>query len=55
MGIICYMVRPNGALHVLASVNNGASLKDGNSVTLAQGLIRTAPSADGYRGGQPRS
>ena len=36
MSITCYMVRPNGALHVLASVNNGASLTDGNSVTPVQ-------------------
>jgi hypothetical protein len=36
---------PHGALHVLASVNNGASLTDGNSVSPAQGdLVRTAPS-----------
>ena len=27
---------PHGALHVLASVNNGASITDGNSVTPTQ-------------------
>jgi len=32
MGITCYM----GALHVMALVNNGASLTDGNSVSPAQ-------------------
>jgi hypothetical protein len=36
MGISCYMVRPDDALHVSASVNNGALLTDGNSVTPAQ-------------------
>ena len=36
MSITYYMVRPNGALHVLALVNNGASLTDGNSVTPVQ-------------------
>ena len=29
---------PHGALHVLALVNNGASITDGNSVTPAQVL-----------------
>ena len=30
---------PHGALHVLALVNNGASITDGNSVTPAQVLL----------------
>jgi hypothetical protein len=36
MGITCCMVRPNGALHLLALVNNGALRTDGNSVARAQ-------------------
>jgi hypothetical protein len=36
MGITCYMVRPTARSHVLASVNNGASLTDGNSLSPAQ-------------------
>ena len=36
MGITSYMIRPNGALHVLASVNNVAPLTDGNSFTPAK-------------------
>jgi hypothetical protein len=38
---------PHGALHVLASVNNGAPLTDGNSLAPAQVLMRTT---DGYKG-----
>jgi hypothetical protein len=42
---------PHGALHVLASVNNGACCRDGNSVTPAQVLMRTT---GGYKGlGEP--
>jgi len=36
MGITCYMVRPTARFHVLASVNNGSSFKDGNAVIPAQ-------------------
>jgi hypothetical protein len=32
---------PHGALHVLASVNNGAPFTDGNSLAPAQVLMRT--------------
>jgi hypothetical protein len=55
-GMTCYTVRPNGALHVLASVNNGAPISDGHSATPAQGLIRIAPLYRRiYRGGKPRA
>ena len=36
MGITCYMVRPIARFHVLALVNNGAPLTDGNSLSPAQ-------------------
>jgi hypothetical protein len=42
---------PHGALHVLASVNNGAHITDGNSFTPAQVLMKTT---GGYKGRSAR-